>query len=58
MKIVLPLAITIFKCTSPPTPIQHTVFTAKKGKTVTPSRRLEAKGEMRTLQTVKLSQVV
>ena len=30
------------------------MFTAKKGKTVTPSRRLQAKGEMCTLQTGKL----
>ena len=31
-----------------------TVFTAKKAKTVMPSRRLQAKGEMCTLQTGKL----
>ena len=30
------------------------MFTGKKGKTVTPSRRLQAKGEMCTLQTGKL----
>ena len=30
------------------------MFTAKKGKTVTPSRRFQAKGEMCTLQTGKL----
>ena len=30
------------------------MFTTKKGKTVTPSKRLQAKGEMCTLQTGKL----
>ena len=33
------------------------MFTAKKGKTVTPSRKLQAKGERCTLQTAKLCQM-
>ena len=34
--------------------IRYRLFTAKKGKTVTPTRTLQAKGEMCTLQTGKL----
>ena len=34
--------------------LRNSVFTAKKGKTVSPSSRLRAKGEMCTLQTGKL----
>ena len=34
--------------------VRYRLFTAKKGKTVTPSRKLHAKGEMCTLQTGKL----
>ena len=34
--------------------IRYRLFTAKKGKTVTPTRTLQAKGEMYTLQTGKL----
>ena len=34
--------------------VRYRLFTAKKGKTVTPTRTLQAKGEMCTLQTGKL----
>ena len=34
--------------------VRYRLFTAKKSKTVTPSRTLQAKGEMCTLQTGKL----
>ena len=34
--------------------IRYRLLTAKKGKTVTPTRTLQAKGEMCTLQTGKL----
>ena len=34
--------------------VRYRLFTVKKGKTVTPERRLQTKGELYTLQTGKL----